>query len=477
MVASEVRPRENSVTTGSQVGVPQAARSTVFWTNPSVLALAQESDPVEVITERARSLVFKAMEQGWKGPPFDPFQLADLLKIPVVPREDLHDARIVPTGGGRVQIEFNPSRPRARVRYNLAHELAHALFSDCGTTVRHRGRADERPDAWQIELLCNIAAAELLMPIGTFEQLRDEPLSIEHLMELRSRFEVSAEAILLRAVRLTAKPASAFAAAHVDLNKGDSSFRIDYAVGSRQWPARVPRGYRVPSGSVLGECSAVGYTAKGRESWPSVGPVRIECVGIPPFPGHRFPRVVGIMLASHSHELLDRGITYLYGDATKPRGTGARLVAHLVNDKTPNWHGPFATAIRSRWPFAQEEFRSWAHEHAHLKLGEVLVAEVEPGISVATMVAQHGYGPSPKPRLRYEALRACLAKVAEAAVLRGATVHTARIGTGEAGGSWSIVKELIDEALVRRGVPVTVYTLPPKADTAVGRTTVAASAG
>jgi hypothetical protein len=38
-----------------------------------------------------------------------------------------------------------------------------------------------------------------------------------------------------------------------------------------------------------------------------------------------------------------------------------------------------------------------------------------------------------------------------------------RIGTGGAGGRWDIVAELIDEALVRRGVDVTVYTPRGKA--------------
>jgi hypothetical protein len=35
-----------------------------------------------------------------------------------------------------------------------------------------------------------------------------------------------------------------------------------------------------------------------------------------------------------------------------------------------------------------------------------------------------------------------------------------RIGAGQAGGDWMIIKEMIEEELVRRGVEVTVYTLP-----------------
>src|SRR5437868_4521035 len=90
------------------------------WSNPSVRALAGSEDPISVITAHARGVIFEAIEHGLKGPPFDPFDLASHRKIPVVPREDIRDARTVPTSGGRVVIEFNPNRPRARVRYSIA---------------------------------------------------------------------------------------------------------------------------------------------------------------------------------------------------------------------------------------------------------------------------------------------------------------------------------------------------------------------
>ena len=79
----------------------------------------------------------QAIQSGWSGPPYDPFQLADLLKIPVVARQDISEARTVPSKSGFV-IEFNPNRPRNRVRYSICHELAHTLFPDCGERVRNR---------------------------------------------------------------------------------------------------------------------------------------------------------------------------------------------------------------------------------------------------------------------------------------------------------------------------------------------------
>jgi Zn-dependent peptidase ImmA (M78 family) len=59
-------------------------------------------------------------------------------------------------------------------------------------------------DDWQLETLCNISAAEMLMPIGSVPALASGQLTIDAVIESRKRHEVSAEAVLLRAVRLTA---------------------------------------------------------------------------------------------------------------------------------------------------------------------------------------------------------------------------------------------------------------------------------
>ncbi len=74
------------------------------------------------------------------------------------------------------------------------------------------------------------------------------------------------------------------------------------------------------------------------------------------------------------------------------------------------------------------------------------------------MVAQHGiktgsYGPP----IRYEAVAACLGKVADKALELNASAHMPRIGCGLAGGEWSRVEPLIEEQLCGRGVAVTVY--------------------
>jgi hypothetical protein len=80
---------------------------TVSWTNPSVLALLEQlggGDPQAAVERRAREIALSAIEDGWSGPPYDPFMLADALNIEVVARQDLDDARLV-SADGRPRID------------------------------------------------------------------------------------------------------------------------------------------------------------------------------------------------------------------------------------------------------------------------------------------------------------------------------------------------------------------------------------
>jgi hypothetical protein len=447
----------------------QTAVKAMEWTHPSARLLAELGDPVDVVIERARQLVFEAVEAGWEGPPFDPLMLAELRGIEVLPRQDVVDARIRAEGAGQLTIAFNPALPRGRRRYSIAHELAHSLFPDVAEQARFRSAETRGTDDWQLELLCNMAAAELLMPIGTMATaIGDELLTIDHLLELRSRYDVSVEAMALRLVHLSRRPLAVFAAARPVPDAPD--YRIDYYRTAAPWRgARLPRSR--PTKSTVGECTAIGYTAKADELWPELGQVHIECVGIPPYPGHRFPRVVGIVTPPEAPiDTAIPAIKYLTGDATQPRGAEPAIVLQLVNDRTPNWGGGFSLVVRRRWPAAQEAFRSWVREDPdRLAVGSALVTDVAPGIAVASLVATHGYGPSPKPRIRYGALERALESMAEIAAERGAGIHAPRIGAGQAGGSWSVVAGLLEEIVCARGIPVTIYDLPGAAIPPAGR--------
>lgn len=442
-----------------------------FWTNGSVRSFAMGLDPIEVITTRARDVVLDAVQAGWSGPPFDPVLLARRLGIEVVAREDLTDARVVGRNEDGFRIEFNPTRPRGRLRYSIAHEIAHTFFADVGDEVRHRTAAGAVAegtvtDDWQLELLCNVAAGELLVPSVALpaDELDDAVFDINRLMALRARFDVSTEAMLRRVAQATAHAVTMFAAARVagpSPAEGDARFRLDYTVGSRAWDAALRRGLNFRS-KVLGECTAVGYTSVGVERWADQAPeVTVEAVGIPPYPGQRLPRVAGLLLLD-GPEASTPAITYVTGDAAEPRGEGPRLVVHVTNDAARAWGGGgFAAQLRRKQPQAAEAYRAWTIARPdNLRLGHVHVVDLADGVSVASIVAQEGYGDSPTPRLRYHALAECLALVRGAASSRGASVHMPRIGTGQGGAAWPLVADEVDQSLCAHGVRVTVYTRP-----------------
>ena len=97
-------------------------KNEVNWTHSSVLNFAAGREPVSVMEMKAKSVALHAMEQGWKGPPFDPIQLAEMLGIKVSATSEVQDARTISDGKRGLHIQYNPNRPRGRIRFSIAHE-------------------------------------------------------------------------------------------------------------------------------------------------------------------------------------------------------------------------------------------------------------------------------------------------------------------------------------------------------------------
>lgn len=244
----------------------------IEWTNRSVVQFAAGEDPVAVIERKARELVLRARDAGWQGPPFNPVAIADLLNIPVEANADVADARTIPTDTG-VKIQFNPTQPRERVRFSIAHEVAHALFPDVREKIRHRAKSPGG-DEWQLEMLCNIAASEFVMPAGSLDA-REHCPSIEELMIARRQFDVSAEAFLIRVGKTTSDPIVMFCASPIFDDQGLRAYRVDYTVSSKTAPNFQLSGRMVAKGSAVYSCSAIGYTERKTERWG--GPRRPNC--------------------------------------------------------------------------------------------------------------------------------------------------------------------------------------------------------
>ena len=434
--------------------------SSINWTNPSVKAFAADQDPIEAMKAASRRLVLRARETGWEGPPFNPLRLAEMLKVQVEANSSVADARLISTDTGP-KIEFNPQQPRERVRFTIAHEIAHLLFSDWSDQIRNRAARGEAADNWQLELLCNLAAAEFVLPIGSLPAAEKIP-PIEELMRNRRDYDVSAEAFLIRLAKISTQPIGIFVASPFNAGGDERRYRIDYFVSSPTAEDIRISGNIVPDESVVRTCTAIGHTDRAMENWVNGSQTQIECVGLPPYPGSRYPRVAGLVRFDHANEDR-RPIRIVHGDVLKPLGGGPKVICQLVNDKATKWGGGIARKMARRFPEAEERFTETFIGLPHsARLGQVIFCSVEDNITIASLIAQEGFGQSLFPRIRYSALVDCLKKVTQHAKETAASIHMPKIGTGAAGGDWSTIEEMLDDAMVREDLTVTVYEIPPK---------------
>jgi O-acetyl-ADP-ribose deacetylase (regulator of RNase III) len=437
------------------------SESAMHWTNRSVVRFAAGADdPVGLIERKARELVLRARDAGWEGPPFNPLAIAKLLNIAAEANGDVIDARTISNEKG-LRIQFNPTQPRERLRFSIAHEIAHTLFADVSDAPRHRGGDHSDPDDWQLEMLCNLAAAEFVMPMGSLPPRNQLP-KIEELIKECRRFDVSVEAFLIRVTKVTNEPIIMFCASPTIGTKGIATYRIDYTIPSSTAPNLYLASRAIPEGSAVYECTAIGYTDHAIENWFGYEGLTIECVGIPRYPGAQHPRVAGL-IRFRSSAAARQGMKLVHGDVVDPRAPGEKIICQLVNDQARKWGGGVARSTARKHPKAQESFSSWiASIPRASRLGSVHFEQVGRSTTIASLVGQQGYGPSSSPRIRYVALAECFEKVLAYALQHFGSVHMPRIGEGQSGGSWEMVAEIVRAVLVNNGVPVTVYELPPR---------------
>ena len=125
-------------------------------------------------------------------------------------------------------------------------------------------------------------------------------------------------------------------------------------------------------------------------------------------------------------------ISYVIGDATAPVSEGPRIIAHICND-VGGWGRGFVLALSQRWKQPEAAYRQWHRERDsnNFGLGAVQLSMVEPDLWVANIIGQHNIRETADgPPVRYWAIEAGLAELADDARAMGATVHMPRIGCG-----------------------------------------------
>jgi hypothetical protein len=210
------------------------------------------------------------------------------------------DAELVPIGNGRVAIRVNPDRPETRRRFSIAHEVVHTFFPNyqtktwCRTDSRFRNR--DNPDDL-VEMLCDVGAAELIMPAPWFIEDATVVTTAAGLIELARKYVASREATLRRfaenhaacvaavffswKLKPTQQPTignksqtDLFGADPAEIALSAKKLRLDYSIPS---PSFIQAGHYLPADkSVLNDGPLYTAASSGQPCednfWLDVGP-------------------------------------------------------------------------------------------------------------------------------------------------------------------------------------------------------------
>ena len=191
------------------------------YRDPDVISLIRQTggfvDPRSSVMTQARRLV--SDYQQFDGNVADPVErmkiIASLVGIKVVEmdieqqRGEKRDAVLVNTPAGKVVL-YNPRRPKSRVAFSIAHEVVHTFFPNSARGARFRHIvAEGSKEARELEGLCDLGAAEIVLPIAEFRKEVGARYSITAVERLSRIFGTSFEATLFRLA--TAHPGVAVA--------------------------------------------------------------------------------------------------------------------------------------------------------------------------------------------------------------------------------------------------------------------------
>lgn len=430
------------------------------WQHKSVLQLITESggeDPIEEIKNRARQTVLHALENGWNGPPFDAIELAKILNFDISPNDEVLDARTVPIGEDKFRIEYNPFQKATRKNFSIAHEIAHTFFNDCSEEIRNR---EETPNQnRELEQLCNIGASELQLPYVIFpadaNQIKD--ITIDSLIGLAQKYKSSLESLFIAFVLAIDQPCAVM----ICTFQNEDRVMLDYHKASTRFQDTIPDNFQIPPESRAYYCSSPGWTEKETVEWDFLNvSYNAFCVGLSPMRKEDKARV-GIILVPHygGGKLQDRKINIEFGDATKPRGNGVKIIAQVVNSSGGLGAG-FGKALSKNYPIIKEALRTWKERKVNFRLGKTQILKVTDDTYVVQMLAQSGlftkYGKIP---LEYTSLQLCLAELREHAQRLKANVFMPLIGAGHGKGKWEVIEGLIYSELVNHDIKVNIYLL------------------
>ena len=163
---------------------------------------------VEFVTRRTQRLLKDSMITS---PPFFPEHLAPFQGIKRIVKEDLgnQSGLLIPLGDG-FEIKINAAHAPQRQNFSCAHEIGHTFFfEEGGISLIKRIKIEKGETVgnnW-LENLCDISAAELLMPSLIFSKYAAKyKFNIIALTPLSNIFNTSIDATSIRLCDFISKP-------------------------------------------------------------------------------------------------------------------------------------------------------------------------------------------------------------------------------------------------------------------------------
>jgi Zn-dependent peptidase ImmA (M78 family) len=208
----------------------------------SLFEQAQRAYPHSTDLEVVRSLCDQLLIVADQLPPVRVEVIASLRGVVrIEERIQPHAGMILSDGSGLlIRVRALDSRPRRR--FTILHEAAHTLLPGFADTPQLC--CDPPGGRSRTEMLCDIAASELLLPGRSFiPDLRNVGFGMGPVELLADAYEASIEATALRTIDLWAEPAMllAFAFGHKPSEKGkeaicEPKLRVVYSHRQGAWP-------------------------------------------------------------------------------------------------------------------------------------------------------------------------------------------------------------------------------------------------
>ncbi|MDX6652052.1 MAG: hypothetical protein QOJ38_833 [Solirubrobacterales bacterium] len=249
----------------------------------SVFEQLRDSEPSLADTEIVRRLCEQLLDEADVRPPVPVEMLASLRGIAKVQSDDQPYAGMLSPEDGRLVVTVRRGDGHRRRRFTVCHEAAHTLFPGFSERRQYRCNGER---TWT-EKMCDLAAAELLLPRRFFEaDLRQAGFGLEAVEELARDYQASIEATARRSVALwSAQEAMLIVlrARHKPSEAGREDelppkLRVEYSFGRGDWPfvlrhksASASGLGRALEGEILDEISEIDELCVG-----SAGRVRVQ---------------------------------------------------------------------------------------------------------------------------------------------------------------------------------------------------------